>query len=324
MEFDELGADELARRIVRGLPARLGYRQGSLYWHDADAQVLSLAATTHTRPIERLIRLDQPKRYPLALLARRGQVFRTEYAWDEWLRRGIVRPGDFPYADGSCLIAPLSASGEMYGMLCLCERSRVSAPEREDPLREILGFLGRRLRHARLFEAARREARVDPLTGLYNQRWIAESLEREIRRAERYPAPLSVLVVDLDGLKAINDQRGHAAGDAALRHASGQFLKVLRQADGAARIGGDEFCIVLPETNADGAANVGRRLLEAFRETAPELELCGGQLTASIGVAEWQRGMTAGKLTGAADQAMYRAKQAGGNRVVGPLAATSE
>ncbi len=314
-DYHELGLEELCRRIARGLPARLGYRVGSIYLHDAEARVLTLAATTHGRPIERNIRLDDAQHYPAAAVASTGQVLRTEHAWDEWLARGIVRPGDFPYADGACLLAPLSVGGEMWGVVCLCERTPVPASTDDELLREVFAFLARCLRHARLYEASRREARIDPLTGLYNQRWMTESLDREIRRAERYASPLALLMVDLDGLKAINDQRGHAAGDAALRHAAKRFLRVLRQSDGAARTGGDEFCIVLPETAATGAEQVARRLLESFREAAPELELCGGQLTASIGVAEWERGMDAAQLCDAADRAMYRAKQAGGNRV---------
>ncbi|MBK9127857.1 MAG: sensor domain-containing diguanylate cyclase [Phycisphaerales bacterium] len=314
-DYHELGLEELCRRIARGLSARLGYRVGSVYLHDGEARVLTLAATSHGRPIERIIRLDDAQRFPAAAVASTGQVLRTEHAWDEWLARGIVRPGDFPYADGACLLAPLSTGGEMWGVVCLCERTHVPVSEDDELLRQVFAFLARCLRHARLYEAARHEARIDSLTGLYNQRWMTESLDREIRRAERYASPLALLMVDLDGLKAINDQRGHAAGDAALRHAAKRFLRVLRQSDGAARTGGDEFCIVLPETAATGAEQVARRLLESFREAAPELELCGGQLTASIGVAEWERGMDAEQLRDAADRAMYRAKQAGGNQV---------
>jgi diguanylate cyclase (GGDEF)-like protein len=157
---------------------------------------------------------------------------------------------------------------------------------------------------------------VDPLTGLYNKRWMIETVTREIRRVQRYGAPLSLAVVDLDGLKCVNDQHGHLAGDSALRHVSGRISAGLRELDSAARIGGDEFVVLLPNTDLPGAQHVGRRILTAIRKDAAQHKDVPLTISASIGIAQWEPGWQPSDLIDAADVAMYRAKQRGRNQIV--------
>lgn len=169
--------------------------------------------------------------------------------------------------------------------------------------------LARALGNALLYSRCRAEARLDSKTGLYNARWLAETLDSEVRRATRYGADLAVLMIDLDGLKPLNDTLGHLAGDLALRHVADQIRMVLRQADAAARVGGDEFVVVLPETDASGARRVARRLREALRQEPLTLDGRQIQLSASIGVSCWARGLDATELLADADCAMYAVKR---------------
>lgn len=142
-------------------------------------------------------------------------------------------------------------------------------------------------------------AHHDPLTALANRRRFEQELERELARAARRHTPLCLIALDLDGLKAVNDQFGHAAGDRLLREAASAWQAELRAADLLARIGGDEFVALLP----DCAPSDAERVAERLRRVTPR------KRTSSIGIACWDRRSTPGALLAAADRAMYRAKQ---------------
>lgn len=316
LEFLELDLKALCRKCVSSLPPRLGYRDASLYLRGPGQDVLTLAETTHTRPIDLTVRLDAVQTSLMAAVARTGHILRTDRAGAQRATHGINRDVARPYPDEACLVAPLQSAGRLWGVLCFSGCARTIQTEVGLPLEEILAFLGRAVHHACAFEQSRLEARVDSLTGLFNQRWMMEALEKEIRRAERFGATLSILMLDLDGLKAVNDRAGHAAGDCLLRHLAGRISGVLRQFDGAARVGGDEFIIMLPATDLQGAQQVARRLLDSIHEDAAQYQDTPLPIAASIGAAEWCRGWDARQLIDAADRAMYAAKQQGRDKFV--------
>ncbi len=164
----------------------------------------------------------------------------------------------------------------------------------------------------------KRLANTDVLTGLANRRRFMEVLEGEIDRAERYDRPLSLVLVDLDHFKEVNDTHGHAGGDEVLRATAGVLASVCRDVDLAARIGGEEFAILLPETRASGAERVAERVRSRIAQghhRAPSG--AGFRITASAGVASLGREVGSGEaLLQAADDALYRAKGEGRNRVV--------
>ena len=279
--------------------------------HDPERNLLVLAETTHSRAIDLAVQTEGATSHMMAAVANRGQKVSTDDVAGELAASGIVRPDGRPYADGSCLILPLISDGTLWGVLNLSGRMATNAPANDLPLDEIATFLSRSLHHACVLDRARTEARVDSLTGLFNQRWIAEALDSEIHRAERFDASLSVMLVDLDGLKDINDHSGHAAGDCVLRHVAGRIAAVLRQFDGAARVGGDEFVIMLPATDLAGAQHVADRLAVSIRDDTAHLKGTPIPVTVSIGIAEWCSGWDARRLLDAADTRMYRAKKRG-------------
>jgi len=158
-------------------------------------------------------------------------------------------------------------------------------------------------------------ALLDDLTGVGNRRYLLQRLTEECSRSERSGQPFALLVIDLDGFKAINDTHGHAAGDACLQHFTLMAQTRLRPGDMLARTGGDEFCIVLPSSTLREGAMIARRVLEVCRADA---EQCTGNdipVAVSIGVAQWAREMGAypDRLIAAADHALYDAKKAGRN-----------
>jgi diguanylate cyclase (GGDEF)-like protein len=158
-------------------------------------------------------------------------------------------------------------------------------------------------------------ALLDDLTGVGNRRHLVQRLTEECARSERTNQPFSLLVIDLDGFKAINDNFGHAAGDACLQHFTLMAQTRLRPGDMLARSGGDEFCIVLPSSTLREGAMIARRVLEVCRVDA---EQCMGKdipISVSIGVAQWTReiGTFPDRLIAAADHALYDAKKGGRN-----------
>ena len=158
-------------------------------------------------------------------------------------------------------------------------------------------------------------ALLDDLTGVANRRHLLQRLTEECARSERSGEPFSLLVIDLDGFKTINDTHGHAAGDACLQHFTLMAQTRLRPGDMLARTGGDEFCIVLPSSTLQEGALIACRVLEVCRRDA---QTCSGNdipIAVSIGVAQWERGIGQfpDRLMANADEALYAAKKSGKN-----------
>jgi diguanylate cyclase (GGDEF)-like protein len=168
--------------------------------------------------------------------------------------------------------------------------------------------------HAKLKDLAN----TDELTGLANRRHFMESLQREIERARRYNSALSLVLLDLDHFKRVNDTHGHAAGDDVLRETASILREVCRDVDEAARIGGEELALLLPETNAAGARVMAERVRRRIEQTALASPAGAAyEVTASFGVASLDEEIdTPDRLLQASDAALYRAKEAGRNRVV--------
>jgi diguanylate cyclase (GGDEF)-like protein len=168
-------------------------------------------------------------------------------------------------------------------------------------------------------DEALRIANTDLLTGIANRRATYEQGEVERDRALRYGSPLSAIMFDIDHFKRVNDTYGHATGDLAIRWAARMGVEQLRAADTIGRVGGEEFLVLLPETNlaaARGVAERVRQAMEAGYVTGTEETVDGGlQLTASFGIAEMAEGNSLEDLVEGADQALYRAKNGGRNRV---------
>jgi diguanylate cyclase (GGDEF)-like protein len=184
--------------------------------------------------------------------------------------------------------------------------------------RSILKYMHGDNVEANYHEEIYRLMTTDALTQTYNRRYFNEALEREFNRSSRYKRALSLLIFDIDWFKKINDTYGHVAGDSVLRQLAVVVKPRLRQQDMLARVGGEEFAVLLPEVDLVGgrvAAEKVRRLVEAARFSIDQREF---SCTVSVGVAEWRAEMPAPiALYDAADKHLYEAKQAGRNRIAG-------
>src|SRR6266852_9610329 len=158
---------------------------------------------------------------------------------------------------------------------------------------------------------------TDPLTGLYNRRLFTESLEKELNRARRYGLPLGLVILDLHRFKEVNDKYGHPRGDDVLRAAASTLRKSLRTSDSAFRIGGDEFALLLPQTDAAQGLALSRRIETVFEETIQPLQLSVG-VSMDHGVATFPLdGEQADQLIRVADERLYRLKHANHRKATG-------
>jgi diguanylate cyclase (GGDEF)-like protein len=187
----------------------------------------------------------------------------------------------------------------------------------EQELRQANHELKTRLQEIEILQRELRlQATRDPLTNLYNRRYLEEILEKELARAARKSSPVSIIMLDADKFKRVNDIFGHKAGDRALQSLAGIILKYIRSSDIACRYGGEEFVIVMPNTEPE----IARERAEHIRHDFYQVEFDGpesaGQTSLSIGIAAYPRsGLRADAMLDAADQAMYAAKRSGGNRI---------
>ncbi len=241
-------------------------------------------------------------------------------------RAGITQPGSLLHCQhidqfkAPYLCVPMVALNDTIGMLHLRQENDAT------PLEEahltfamtIAEQVALTLANLRLRETLRAQSIRDPLTGLFNRRYLEESLEREIHRASRNGTSLAVLMLDLDHFKLLNDTFGHDAGDAVLREWGG-FLQVrVRFEDIACRLGGEEFAIVLPDASLESAQEIAQRICEDARLlNVNHRNNQLGPITVSIGAASFPaHGANAETLLHNADQALYQAKSAGRNQVV--------
>jgi diguanylate cyclase (GGDEF)-like protein len=215
------------------------------------------------------------------------------------------------------LCVPLLAQGIALGMLHVSGPARRSLPDSRSLVESVAEQLGLALVNLQLRESLRMQSLRDPLTGLYNRRYLDESLQREVLRCQRRGFPLAVLMLDVDHFKSFNDRNGHAAGDAMLAAIGHALQASARSEDLVCRYGGEEFTIVLVEAGAADALRRAEEIRAAVGGTTVQhLKRTLGPCTASIGLAMLpQDGVTPAELLEAADAALYRAKAHGRDRI---------
>jgi diguanylate cyclase (GGDEF)-like protein len=206
----------------------------------------------------------------------------------------------------SMICVPLFHDGLVVGVLkVVSTRARAFRDDDVATLGMLATIIAASMHHAAALEAARHDSTHDALTGLLNRRAFDERLPQELERRRRYPQPLSLVLLDLDGFKGINDDLGHAAGDDCLRCVGRILTHAIRSCDGAFRLGGDEFAVLMPSTGVDSAQLAADR----FARDVVEAALCAGRLGVSVGVAEALEGESADALLARADASLYEAKR---------------
>jgi diguanylate cyclase (GGDEF)-like protein len=284
----------------------------------------------------RLEELENERRRLRDATTRFGETLAASHDIDQLLRSIVETAVDATRADGGILFGPkgevfefgAGAAGEQHFELPLStgqsDYGRLQLSGSSFSIQDVetasilVGHAVVALENARLHAIVERQALLDGLTGLANRRQAEEALAAELMRVERFGGPLAVVLADLDDFKAVNDRYGHASGDNVLRELAHALEETVREIDLCARWGGEEFLLLLPGTDTEGAASVAGRVRAALAER--EIFTADGQtlleVTASFGVAEAGPGTTSEELLAAADEALYEAKRAGKDAVV--------
>jgi diguanylate cyclase (GGDEF)-like protein len=278
-----------------------------------DGGLITLPAQPGTEPIVATLGLSSEEAERQAVLGppdgREARAISMSYEYD----------AEQESADGEAIrsgvAVPLPGETGQIGLLTIFTRSseQTFGEEQVSELEQLALRAGPAIENARRFREARQLADLDALTGLHNRRYFHETLAREVARAHRYDRNLALIIFDLDDFKAINDRIGHLSGDGVLAEASERIREVVRSADIACRVGGDEFAVILPESKLRDADQLYARLRTAL-SSKPVGQ--AGPLTMSAGVAELQADDDAIAFFQRADHALYGAKEAGKGQVV--------
>jgi diguanylate cyclase (GGDEF)-like protein len=307
---------ELLSRITQLVPERLHIPDLSIMLVNADG-VLEVKSTFPADPALEGMTFQLGE----GACGRAAQLHRVVYVPDVtdpssvFARRGLM-PG---HDTGALLCIPMVHMDSVLGVLNF-RRPEVASftPEELELLTAVADQAATAVKNAMLHAEAVKLTMTDPLTGVPNRRHLFHRLELEVARAQRFGTPVSILMVDIDHFKRLNDIAGHRAGDEALRQVCDVLRPRVRKVDTLARYGGEEFMLVLSNVSKEDAFEVAEKLRRAVME-APELAVPtqpGGQITVSIGVASLPLdAATQDNLVDCADAALYASKRGGRNRV---------
>ena len=312
-----LDIHRIATICVRKIPKLLGVRLASLYVLDETGAMLHLQKCNHPYMINRIVSLNQNPPTAMVMAAKSKKIIQINdiEAHNQPAIKKSQRPYAGNYGTKNCIIVPLLCQDKVVGVLNLSDKPGAEGFTREDiTLVELLGQLvGASIGNIALFEHIQHQARTDGLTGLVNHKTFYEVLERELWRSKRYGEQISLIMVDVDNLKHINDKYGHRAGDKAIKEVSRRIQESIRQIDTAARYGGDEFAIILPNTSLTDAAVVAERMVSVVSGSHIEWRKDTIPISISVGLGQYDAEDSPDDIASRSDKALYAAKQAGKN-----------
>lgn len=314
-----LDITRVADVCVREIPKLVGSRFASLYALDEANRILHLVSHNHPFPINKIVSLNQSPPSPMVLAVKAKELILTGDI--DTHTQPVIRRSQRAFAENytttNCAILPLICHERVVGVLNLADKTEPNVITRQDvALIELFGQLvGASIGNIKLFEKMQRQATTDGLTGLMNHRTFYEALEKELWRSRRYGGTMSLVMADIDNLKKLNDSYGHRVGDRVIKEISRRIKECIRQIDLAARYGGDEFAVILPNTALEEAVVVSQRIVDVVSETPLTWQQVQIPLSISVGVGQYGPETNPEDITSGSDEALYLAKQSGKNRV---------
>lgn len=318
-QLNSLDIDRIAEVCIDDIPKLIGVKLASLFILDDSSDILHLAKNNHPHPINNIVSLNQnpPSLMVAVVRCKELMVVNGMKAKNGPKIKELQLDFSQNYGTENCIVAPLICQSRVVGVLNLADKIGSSEFTKEDIVAVELfcQLIGASIGNINLFEKTQHQAQTDGLTGMLNHITFYETLEAELRRSQRYGGQVSIIMADVDDLKPINDKYGHRAGDLMIRQISRRISACIRQIDIAARYGGDEFAIILPNTSLEDAIVVAERMVQTASETPMVWEEHEIMLSISVGVGRYESGSSPGEVARATDRAMYAAKQAGKNNV---------
>ena len=314
-----LDIERIANVCINDIPKLIGVRFASLYIFDETNNILLLQKCNHPFLINKIVSINQNPPSSMVVAVRSKTIMEVRDI--DTHERPVIRKSQRAFAENyqtnNCIIAPLICQDKVVGVLNLADKTEGDSFSCDDiAVVELLGqLIGASIGNIKLFEKMQRQATTDGLTGLANHKTFYETLEKELWRIRRYGGQISLIMIDIDGLKRINDAHGHHAGDKVIVEISKQIRVCIRQIDTAARYGGDEFAVILPNTSLAEAVGVAERMVDLVAESPIAWQNEQIALSISAGVGEYDAESSPEDVTNWSDQALYMAKQAGKNTV---------
>ena len=314
-----LEIDRIADVCINSIPALVRANFASVYILDETSNILHLYKHNHPFLINKIVSLNQTPT-PLMVMAVRSKELILVPDIDTH-KKPVIKKSQRVFAENyrtkNCAIVPLICQDRVVGVLNLADKMDGGQFDCGDiALIELFSQLvGASIGNIKLFEKIQRQATTDGLTGLVNHKTFYEILEKELWRSRRYGGRISLIMVDIDNLKNINDAYGHRAGDKAIREISRKIKECIRQIDTAARYGGDEFSVILLNSSLEDTIIVAQRMVDAVANSQITWQKEQIPLSISVGVGQYHAETTPEDITSQSDQALYMAKQAGKNTV---------
>lgn len=318
-EINCLDMKKITDICVKQIPKLIDARLASLYIIEDQTDMLCLQGHNHPFLINNIVSLNQHPAPPMVTAARTKKLLHVDDI--ETYSKPLIRKNQRQFAQNyekkCCIIAPLICQGRVVGVLNLADKLEHDRFNSDDiaTIELFRQLLGSSIGNIKLFGKIQHQARTDGLTGLANHRTFYDLLEKEQRRIQRYGGQISLIMADIDNLKPINDKQGHRAGDLAIRHVSKKIKDCIREIDTAARYGGDEFAIILPNTSLADAIVVANRMVREISESVIRWEGQELKMSVSIGVGQYDSDFNPEEITKSVDAALYSAKKAGKNKV---------
>jgi len=314
-----LDIERIADVCIKNIPKLVGVRFTSLYILDETNSILHLQKCNHPFLINKIVSLNQNPPSPMVMAVRSkklilvGDIDTHKKPTIRKSQRAFVKN----YKTNNCIIAPLICQDRVVGVLNLADKRDSDGFTCEDvALIELFSQLaGSSIGNIKMFERMQRQATTDGLTGLANHKTFYDILEKELWRYRRYGGQISLIMVDIDNLKKINDVYGHRVGDKVIKEISGKIKTCIRQIDTAARYGGDEFAVILPNTSLAEATVVAERMVDVVSSSPMTWEKEQIALSISAGLGQYEADISPEDITSRSDQALYTAKEAGKNTV---------
>jgi len=310
-----LSSEEISKVMAEKLPSILAVKYFSFFLFDKDRKKLRLISHNHPELQEGLTLYQSESPIMKDAMTSGRYIFEQDFASSRYFRGR--KNSLFKYT--FFVSIPLMIENEIIGVLNLNDNEKgfFNVGDLDFSL-NVSEFVALSISNALLFEKVEKLSVTDGLTGLDNHQQMQALLKNEVIRCQRYASPLSIIMMDIDHFKNVNDTYGHQKGDVILLDFASTMKKFCRSNDVAARYGGEEFVLVLPETKAKGAVYIAERIREEMASQTFEHKGKDFKVTVSCGIAEFDANLikSPADLIKVADQALYKAKHEGRNRTI--------